>query len=96
MKSQWPRWVRVGLLLASVAAAFGLISMMIIGIVMVRSGRGLEGYRTAWLVQYNWIGFLAFMVALVVALLVGLVFRRRERQRWSELERKYGERDGQA
>ena len=96
MKSQWLRWMRIGLLLASVAAAFGLISMMIIGIVMVRSGRGLEGYRTAWLVQYNWIGFLAFIVALVAALLVGLVFRRRERQRWSELERKYDQRDGHA
>jgi len=96
MKSQWLRWMRIGLLLASVAAAFGLISMMIIGIVMVRSGRGLEGYRTVWLVQYNWIGFLAFIVALVAALLVGLVFRRRERQRWSELERKYDQRDGHA
>jgi cellobiose-specific phosphotransferase system component IIC len=88
--------MRVGLLVASIAAVVGLASMIIMAIVMVRSGRGLEGYRTAWLVEYNWVGFLAFIVALVIALFAGLAFRWRVRQRWSELERKYGERDDQA
>ena len=88
--------MRVGLIVASIAAVLGLASMVLMAALMVRSGRGLESYRTAWLVEYNWVGFLVFMVALVLALVVGLALRRRERHEWRELERKYGGYDDHA
>lgn len=56
---------------------------------MVRAGRGLETYRTFWLVEFNWLGFLILLGALVVALVIGLVFRYREYLLWRSLEKKY-------
>ena len=67
---------------------------------MVRSGQGLDTYRTFWLVLDNWVGFLVFAASLVVALLAGLLLRwqhsRREREQWRELERKHGGKDAGA
>ena len=93
------RLVRVGMIVASIAAALSLVSMTVIAVLKVRGGSGLETYHTAWLIEDNWIGFLVFLLALVVTLVAALVavlaFRRRERQEWSELEQKYGgSRDG--
>ena len=39
---------------------------------MVRSGRGLESYRTFWLVEDNWIGFLIFIACVVIATVAAL------------------------
>jgi hypothetical protein len=55
---------------------------------MVLDGRGLETYRTPWLVEFNWIGLLIFLVAAPVALAVALVFRWREERQWRQVERK--------
>lgn len=57
---------------------------------MVRAGRGLETYRTFWLVEFNWLGFLILLAALAVALVIGLVLRFREYLLWRSLEKKYG------
>jgi hypothetical protein len=81
------RLVRTGLVVASVAAVIGLVAMTAVAILMVSSGRGLESYRTTWLVEFNWVGFLVFEAALVVALLAGLALRWRERRQWRELDR---------
>ena len=93
-RSPVPRLVRVGMIFASIAAALGLVSMIVVAVLKVRGGSGLETYHTVWLVEDNWIGFLVFFLALVVALsaavIAVLAFRRRERQEWSELEQKYG------
>ena len=88
--------MRVGLVVASIAAALGFASMLVMAVFMVRSGRGLQSYRTVWLLEDNWVGFLVFIVALVIALVAGLALRRGERKQWRELERKYGGRDRHA
>jgi hypothetical protein len=56
---------------------------------MVRAGRGLETYRTFWLVEFNWLGFLIFTGAAILAVLVAAVFRIREHLQWRALEKKY-------
>ena len=82
------------MIVASIAAALGLISMIVVASLMVRGGRGLETYHTVWLVEDNSIGFLVFLLALVAALgaafIAVLACRRRERKECSELEQKYG------
>jgi hypothetical protein len=54
----FPRWLLVGFVLMGIAAFSGLGAMLYQAILMVSSGRGLETYRTFWLVEFNWIGFL--------------------------------------
>ncbi len=67
----------------------GLGYMISTAIDRVSSGRGLETYRTFWLVEFNWLAFLIFLAATAVALLVALGFRFREYLSWRSLERKY-------
>jgi hypothetical protein len=94
------RIVRIGLVLASVSAVLGLASMTAMAILMVRSGRGLESYRTVWLVEGNWFGFLAFLgaalVASLAALAIRLYARRQEQRELHELAQKYGGHDDAA
>jgi len=58
---------------------------------MVQEGSGLVNFRTAWLVEDNAIGFLAFSAVLGVALVIAVGFRwhqhRRTQREWKELER---------
>jgi hypothetical protein len=68
----------------------GLAWMVTTAIQKVLSGKGLETYRTFWLVEFNWVGFLALLLALVVALVISLFFLWREERQWKDLERKYG------
>jgi hypothetical protein len=83
----------VGLALSGIAAYAGLGYMVTTAIDMVRAGRGLETYRTFWLVEFNWISFLVLIAGVVVAFVVALVFQLREHLLWRSLERKYGGRD---
>src|SRR5438128_1328327 len=87
------RWMVAGFMLSGAASVFGLGYMVYTGVQMVRSGRGLETYRTFWLVEFNWIGFLILFGLIPVALLVGLLFRLHEHRQWRSLERKYGVHD---
>jgi hypothetical protein len=80
----------VGFAVAGLASFSGLAYMLSTAIEMVRSGHGLETYRTFWLVEFNWLGFLVFCGAIVVALIVALALRIREHMQWRSLERKYG------
>ena len=82
-----------GEVLSGAASVFGLGYMLYTAVQMVRSGRGLDTYRTFWLVEFNWIGFLVLFGLIPVAVLVGLFFRLHEHRQWRSLERKYGGRD---
>jgi hypothetical protein len=66
--------------------------MVSYAVLMVRAGQGLDSYRTIWLVEFNWVGFLVSTVCIVLALLVGVGLRwnerRREQREWSELANK--------
>jgi len=95
--SEWrsrkiPRFLAIGFLVAGLASFAGLGHMIFTAIEMVRSGRGLETYRTFWLVEFNWVGFLVLLGAIAVALVLALIFRLREYLLWRSLENKYAPR----
>lgn len=85
-----PRWFSVGFVVAGLASLLGLAYMLDTAFQMVVSGRGLETYRTVWLVSFNWLGFLVLCGAVVVALVIAIFLRLREHIQWRSLERKYG------
>jgi len=84
----------------AVFAALGIGSAVVLwtlladAIEKVRSGHGLDTFRTAWLLEFNYVGVLVFVcvaiLASVVAGLIAAVFRYRERRLWRELEKRYG------
>jgi hypothetical protein len=86
-------WMVTAFVLSSVASVFGLASIVYTAIQMVRAGRGLETYRTVWLVEFNWIGLLILLGLIPLALLVGLFFCLREQREWRSLAKKYSVRD---
>ena len=90
-KSIWGRrFFFFGLNVAALAAVFGLLHLLTIAIAKVRSGQGLDTYRTFWLVEFSYVGVLVLFVAIVVALVVSLALWWREERLWRDLEGKYG------
>ena len=85
------RLLVAGLWLGGVAGVGGVVAMLLIAIEKVRTGHGLDMYRTHWLVEFNWIGFLIFMAAIALALAVGVFFWWKERREVQALLRKYSE-----
>lgn len=63
--------------------------MIFIAIEEVQAGRGLDTYRTHWLVQFSWIGFLVFVAAVILALTVGWFFRYKEFREIKDLQDRY-------
>lgn len=86
----WSRFVAIGLIVLCLASLSGLGHMLYMAIGMVASGRGLETYRTFWLVEFNWLSFLVLCGAIFVALIIGLSLRLHAHLQWRSLERKYG------
>lgn len=89
-KPSFSRWLVIGLVVLGLASVSGLAYMSSMAVKMVESGRGLETYRTFWLVEFNWLGFLVLCAAVVLALVVAGFLRLREHMQWRSLERKYG------
>lgn len=85
------RLVIAGVWSASIAGLGGIALMVLLAIEKVRAGRGLETYRTHWLVEFNWVGFLVFLVAAVVALAIGAFFRLKGCREFRKLQAKYSE-----
>jgi len=80
----------VGIAVAGVASVASLVAMAALAWDKFQSGRGWESYRTHWLVEFNWVGFLVLLAGVAIALLVGLFFRFTEWLEIKQLERKYG------
>jgi hypothetical protein len=80
----------VGFVVTGLASFSGLAYMLVTAIQMVSSGRGLETYRTFWLVEFNWLSFLVLCGAIIVAFAIAFVLRVRDYMQWRSLERKYG------
>ena len=78
------RLVIAGIGIAGAAGIGGIVAMLLIAIEKVWMGQGFDTYRTHWLVEFNWIGFLVFLTAVAVALAIGLLFRFKE---WRELQK---------
>jgi hypothetical protein len=87
-----PKWMVAGLGVVGAASIYGLGYRLYTAVQMVRSGRGLESYRTFWLVEFNWIALLVLFGILPLALLVGLLLRLREDRQWKSLEKQLGRR----
>lgn len=85
------RLVIAGVWIASVAGLGGIVAMVLIAIERVQTGRGLETYRTHWLVEFNWVGFLVFLVVAAIAIAVGAFFRLKEWREIRKLQAKYSE-----
>ena len=85
------RLVIVGVWAAGIASFGAIVAMVLIAIEKIEGGHGLDTYRTHWLVEFNWIGFLVFLAAVVVALAIGLFFRYKEWREIRKLQNKYSE-----
>jgi hypothetical protein len=82
-------WLCVGFVLAVLAGFAGVATIVGQAISKVASGRGLETYRTVWLVEFNYIGVLVMLVGVVIALLVAAGFWLHDWLQWRNLEKKY-------
>lgn len=83
--------VLLGIAVAGLASIVSLVAMAVLAWEKIQTGRGWESYRTHWLVEFNWVGFLVLLAGIGIALFVGLLFRLRESRELKALERKYGE-----
>ena len=88
------RWLCGGIFIAGLAAVAGLTRLVSVAIDKVASGRGLDTYRTVWLVEFNYVGVLVLFGAVVVALLVASGMWLYDWWQWHSLARKYGDRKG--
>lgn len=91
--SGFSRLVIVGVWVAGIAGFGAIVAMVLIAIEKIRNGHGLDTYRTHWLVEFNWIGFLVFLAAVAVALAIGLFFRYKEWRDIRKLQKKYSGED---
>ena len=80
----------MGLVLMGLAGFVGVAHMISLAISKVASGRGLETFRTVWLVEFNYIGLLVALAGVVLSLLVAGGFWLRDWWQWRDMEKKYG------
>ena len=80
------RFLLIGFVVLGVTSLVALMAM----IEKVKTGHGLDTYRTFWLVEFNWVAFLVLVAAVVVALIGGGYLRYREWRELRELQRRYG------
>jgi hypothetical protein len=87
------RWLVGGIIVVGFVSMINVAAMIAFAVAKVRAGRGLETYRTFWLVEDDYIGFLIFVACVLGAVGVGLVLRliqqRREHRDWAEHDRKW-------
>lgn len=89
MPQRTNKLIKIGILVAGLGSFAALVTMLLTGVQKVRLGRGLDTFRTAWLVEFNWVGFLIFLAVLVAALGAGAWLRYREWQELEQLRAKY-------
>ena len=77
-------FVTIGIVVAGLASLGGLVAMGFLALGKIQTERGLETYRTAWMVEDTPLGFLIFLAATVFAIGVALIFRIRE---WLEVRK---------
>ena len=86
-------FLAIGLIAFTLAAFAGIANMVTEAISKVRDGKGFETYRTTWLVEFSYVGFLVLLASIFLALLiVGVLWLIEERQ-WRALEKKYPSRE---
>ena len=89
------RWMIFGFVVMGIVSFGGLAAMIATGINKVRSGKGLDTYRTAWLAEFNYIGMLILFGAIALAFVIAGLLRFLDYKKSRDFERKYGvEKDG--
>jgi hypothetical protein len=83
------KWIALAIIFTALASPASMAQQIRTGIEMVRTGRGLETFRTFWLIEFNWIGFLTLIAGVIAALLIGLGFRLVEHLETRKLMKKY-------
>lgn len=91
MKHRSPKaLILIGMLLAGLASFAGLYQLISIATEKLLSGNGLDTYRTVWLVENNYVGFLVFVVSAIVGLVIAgafhIFYKRQEKKAWEELD----------
>jgi len=86
-------WAFVGALTFGVAGVVGMARMIWVALEKVLSGQGLETYHTVWLVEFNYVGFLVLVGAVIVGLLLAGGHWLHEWLQVRSLEKKYGSRE---
>ena len=86
-------WAIAAVIAFGIAGIIGMAHMIWAALEKVASGQGLETYRTFWLVEFNYVGFLVMVGAVVVALLLGGAHWLHEWWQVKSLENKYGSRE---
>lgn len=68
------RLLKIGLIVMGITSAGALFAMLIIAIKKVETGHGMDSYRSMWMAEDNWIGFLTFIgVAAISLVVIGVV-----------------------
>ena len=78
---------RVMAIVGGIGVFLTLLTQFLHALHMVSSGRGLETYHSAKLVQWNYVGLVVALVAIAVALIAGLLVRFYLGWRERQLER---------
>ena len=79
----------VGFLVVGISSLLSLLALTVRAIEKVKTGKGLDTFRTMWLVEGNYIGFLIFLAALALVCLFAAFMKFREHREWRELEKRY-------
>jgi hypothetical protein len=87
VSGQHRRLISTGFVIAGMASVFGLAAMVCRAVAAVTHGHGMETYRTLWLVEDSWIGFLVFVGVTVAAMFLAALFRLRDDLQWRRSER---------
>jgi hypothetical protein len=83
-------WQLLSILATGIVATIVFWSAFTDAIQKVASGHGLDTSETAYLDEYNPIGFLVLLTSFGIALLVGAALRIRDYLEVRSLEQKYG------
>jgi hypothetical protein len=82
------RGLAIGLGIAFFASICGLANIVFEAVQKIRDGKGLETYRTTWLVEFSWIGILFSLGSTVLVVGVAAIYAWwRNRRDWQELEK---------